>query len=120
VSNGDLGTWDAASAPDGSYILRLVVTDRLGRINVADTSATIATGSAVSGDMNGDGIIDIDDVMLALRIAAGLDRATPGMVAAGDVRPNPGGGAPVGDGRIAMDDVTAILLKVRNPNLTLP
>lgn len=118
VTNGVLGTWDASAVPDGTYILRIVVTDRLGRVNAADTSVTIGTGNPQSGDLNGDGLIDMADALLALRIAAGLFQATAGTLSAGDVRPNLGGH--VGDGRISMDDVTAILRKALNPGFPWP
>lgn len=118
VRDGALGTWDASAISDGNYILRIVVTDRLGRTNVADTAVTIGTGGALSGDLNGNGTIDISDAVLALRIAGGLEQATPGTLAAGDVRPNIG--AHLGDGHISMDDVTAILRKARNPAFPWP
>ena len=120
VKGGTLGVWDTTAVADGAYTLRLTVTDRLGRVAQALAAVTLGTGGPGSGDLSGNGIVDVFDAILALRMAAGLLPATQAARAAGDVRPKPGDGAPYGDGRLALDDVTAILRKALNPGLPWP
>ena len=120
VKAGTLGVWDTTAVADGTYTLRLTVTDRLGRVAQAVAAVTLGTGGPGSGDLSGNGIVDVFDAILALRMAAGLQAATQAARAAGDVRPKPGDGAPYGDGRLTLDDVAAILRKALDPGLAWP
>jgi hypothetical protein len=52
------------------------------------------------GDLNGNGKVDISDVVIALRIAVGLQSAGPSEIASADL---------TGDGRIAIDDASLLL-----------
>lgn len=65
--------------------------------------ATLASFVAAPGDLNGDGVVNIADVKLALQISAGLSNAAaPGV--------NFGAGDVVGpDGKIAIMDADKIL-----------
>ncbi|MBI5497669.1 MAG: InlB B-repeat-containing protein [Deltaproteobacteria bacterium] len=60
------------------------------------------------GDLNGDGRVDNADGLKALRIASGLDVASPTDLARGDVAPLVGG-TPASDGVIDTGDVVVIL-----------
>jgi len=75
--------------------------------SAAGPSATFIVSNA-SGDINGDGTIDMTDALLVLRIAAGLDAPTASDLASGDVAPLVNG-APQPDGKIDIGDVVAIL-----------
>lgn len=53
---------------------------------VADTPVTnVQLACVVMGDINGDGVVDHKDVVLAERIALGLTTATPDQLARGDI-----------------------------------
>jgi hypothetical protein len=120
VAGGVLGYWDASSVADGTYTLRLSVTDRLGRVAQAQSVVVVSTGAPGTGDLNGNGVVDAGDAVLALRMAGGLSVASAESAAAADVRPKPGVAVPFGDGKIAMDDVAAIMAKALNPTMAWP
>lgn len=63
------------------------------------------------GDINGDGIVSVTDVLLALRIASGLVPLTPTALAHGDVYPLVNG-RPAPDGKIDNNDAQQILNKI--------
>lgn len=65
---------------------------------------------AHSGDINGDGAVDIVDALLALKNGIGLVTLTSSEVSRGDVGPLVRGVA-VGDGRIDIEDTILILRK---------
>jgi YD repeat-containing protein len=67
--------------------------------------ASVASNKA-DGDLNGDGIVNVVDVMFAEQIAAGLRTPTPDQLVHGDVSPpgNP-------DGKIDVRDVARIMRK---------
>lgn len=56
--------------------------------------------AVVKGDLNGDGKVGIPDATLALRIAVGLQQATPEQLKAGDLN---------GNGKIEIAEVTQVL-----------
>lgn len=88
--------------------IRFFAVDLAGNIEPTKT----ATYSLISnGDFNGDGVIDISDAVLALRVAASLRKPTADEILRGDVaplvdhRPRP-------DGVIDISDVVIILQRV--------
>jgi hypothetical protein len=67
----------------------------------------------VTGDVNGDGLVDVRDVQTLLNIYIGLQSATPGQIEAGDTRPKPGNdGRDYGDGKIRSDDLNWLLRRI--------
>jgi hypothetical protein len=66
------------------------------------------TGAVVggSGDINNDTVVDKADVTLALKIAGGLVASDSGQVSRGDLN---------GDGKISVEDATAIARKAAQP-----
>jgi hypothetical protein len=99
VTGSALGTFSVNGLPSGVYTLQLVVTDRAG--NLSKTTSTILVGVSVpTGDVNGDGKVNIVDATLALRAAVGLTTLTPAQFAAADLN---------GDGKITVVDPTRIL-----------
>jgi hypothetical protein len=46
VSNGKLATWDTTATPDGSYDLRLLVTDQAGQYVTTQISVTVGNAAA--------------------------------------------------------------------------
>ncbi len=78
------------------------------------TAATPATSgttaSAPSGDLNGDGVVNVADALRALQIATGEVSATPTDLANGDVAPLVNG-KPSPDGKITVEDALIILQK---------
>lgn len=67
---------------------------------VAALTCLPAGAQTVMGDLNGNGKVDVADANIALRLAVGVQTATPAQLAVGDV---------TGDGRIGVDDVQRIL-----------
>jgi hypothetical protein len=79
----------------------------------AATLPTIASGGngiLHSGDINGDGIVDIVDALLALKTGVGLVQLSAVEIFRGDVGPLLNSVA-VGDGRIDIEDAMLILRK---------
>jgi hypothetical protein len=66
--------------------------------------------SAHTGDINGDGVVDIADALLALRATIGLTQLSSAETDRGDVSPLVSN-VPVGDGRIDIEDSMLILRK---------
>jgi hypothetical protein len=87
----DLASWDHAS-------------DRLGLI----ANGSVTTPLAIYGDLNGDQVVNIQDVTLSLRCAIGLDIPTEDQTGFGDVRPLPGNERAFGNGQITLDDLNWI------------
>jgi hypothetical protein len=93
-------------------------------LSIADNSASDAAGNTApgmgpsemfvvdnaSGDLNGDGVIDVMDAVKVLRIVAGFDTASGADVAHGDVAPIVNGNRQP-DGKVDLTDVVAILRK---------
>jgi len=70
----------------------------------------IKSAALPSGDVNGDGAVDVGDALRVLRIAVGLDAATAEDYAAGDVAPLVNG-VPAPDGVIDIRDAVVTLRK---------
>jgi len=71
------------------------------------------TPAAVSGDLNGDAKVNVQDATISLQIAVGIVQPTEAQTAAGDVAPVPGTGPregqKFGDGKVNVSDSTRIL-----------
>lgn len=76
---------------------------------VPAASSAWANGASLLGDLDGDQRISVRDVLSALQISAGVRQPTPREQFLGDVHPRPGSTRPVGDDRVTILDVVAIL-----------
>ena len=74
------------------------------------TTVTINTAAVSSGDLNGDGVVNVADALLALQIATGQIPVTSIDLARGDVAPLVNG-KPLPDGKITIADALIILQK---------
>ncbi|MGC8833145.1 MAG: dockerin type I domain-containing protein [Armatimonadota bacterium] len=63
-------------------------------------ATTLVRAEPLRGDLNGNGKVDIGDVVIVLRIAVGLQSAGPSEIASADL---------TNDGRIAIDDASLLL-----------
>jgi spore coat protein A, manganese oxidase len=77
---------------------------------VGAASQVSAAQSVVSGDLNGDGKVDIADALLALKMAVGAVTPTAQDLARGDVAPLVNG-KPAPDGKVDISDVLLLLKK---------
>ncbi|HEY3281008.1 MAG TPA: Ig-like domain-containing protein, partial [Armatimonadota bacterium] len=98
---GVLGTVSVSSLTPGPYQLRLTVTDQAG--NSSAVTRAIRVLAPTTGDLDGNGQVNVGDVLVALRVTVGLIPATPALVQAGDLVPAGG------DGKITISDVIALL-----------
>jgi hypothetical protein len=108
----------SATSPSvaGTYTVLAVVNDANyegGATGIMTITKTVAP-STVPGDLNGDGKVDQADALIALRISAGLDSATPAQLSLGDVAPLDSKNKPTPDGVIDIADVVLILKKAVN------
>lgn len=106
-------TWrtDITLMTQGTNTITIVATDAIGNAaNPLNIAIVFDPYAAISGDLNGDSVVDITDALLALRIAAGLDIPTASELAHGDVAPLVNG-LPQPDGRIDVSDVVVLLRK---------
>ncbi|MCA9293641.1 MAG: fibronectin type III domain-containing protein [Phycisphaerales bacterium] len=66
---GLLGIWDTTDLPACCYTLRLVVTDQ-AQVNCTglphQSEYLVSVGVGIEGDLDGDGIVDLDDLQLML------------------------------------------------------
>jgi hypothetical protein len=66
--------------------------------------------TVIYGDINGDKLVNVQDAVAALRIAAKFNTPTATQITAGDIAPKPGkNGKPFGDGTINVQDAIRIL-----------
>jgi hypothetical protein len=98
--NGTLGISIAAGT----------ASDLAGNITSSAGPGATFTVDNASGDLNGDGIVDMIDALKALRFVAGIDTPTASDTAHGDVAPL-SSGTRVPDGKLDSADVVAILRK---------
>ncbi|HEY3283813.1 MAG TPA: Ig-like domain-containing protein, partial [Armatimonadota bacterium] len=98
ISNAKLADWDVSKLAAGDYTLRLTAKDKVGKL--ASTSVKVTVRNVKPGDMNGDGNLNVMDVVTLLRIVAGLVQGTDQQIAAGDVN---------GDGKVDVRDVVKAL-----------
>ncbi|HEY3284725.1 MAG TPA: carboxypeptidase regulatory-like domain-containing protein, partial [Armatimonadota bacterium] len=78
---------------DGDNVIAINGFNRTGNSGITTTAPTLlvapgAPVTATKGDLNGDGKVGITDVVLALRIVAGIITATPDQLAGGDLNGN--------------------------------
>ena len=83
-----------------------------GRLDVARAVNQLALPAppGPTGDVNGDGVVDIQDALIVLQAAVGLIPITPVILLQGDVAPLVGG-VPSPDGRLDVLDALVILRK---------
>jgi chitinase len=105
--------WNSIAAGNGSHTLSVKAYDATG--NVSTTSLVTVTVSnnsisqnVITGDINGDGIVDVSDALLALQIAVGNVQSAPDELQRGDIAPLING-VPVPNGIIDIGDVIVIL-----------
>jgi uncharacterized repeat protein (TIGR02543 family) len=96
-------------ASDKTYAVVVTATDLAG--NKSTVQRNVIKTSLASGDINGDGVVDIADALRVLQIAVGLVNATPADYAKADVAPLING-KPAPDGVIDIADAVVILMKV--------
>jgi uncharacterized delta-60 repeat protein len=82
-----------------------------GSGNSSAAQRTVIRYARVPGDLNGDGLVDIRDVLTALRMSLGLEAVTQAALEHGDVAPLVDGVSQP-DGRIDVGDVLVLLRKV--------
>ncbi len=99
--------YDSAGNTSG-YSNEVSTTIPGGTVTTPSTSAT-STGIP-SGDLNGDGVVNVADALRALQIATGEVSTTPTDLANGDVAPLVNG-KPSPDGKITVEDALIILQK---------
>ncbi len=102
-------SWNVDALSEGMHYIYSSITDG------TTTKCIYAAGPIMrfnkTGDMNGDGIVEVVDAMLAYQIANGLATPTVADLAHGDVAPLNESGKPQPDGKIDMSDVIVILNK---------
>jgi uncharacterized delta-60 repeat protein len=94
---------------EGENRIRARATDGSGNTSAAQRNVIRYT--RVPGDLNGDGLVDIRDVLTALRMSLGIEPVTDAALQHGDVAPLVNG-ASQPDGRIDVGDVLLLLRKV--------
>jgi hypothetical protein len=94
------------------YAVTVTATDQAGNSATVQRNITYSASTAVTGDttgdVNGDGTVDLRDVLLALRISIGAVTPTAEQLARGDVGPL-AGGKPAPDGTIDISDAVVIM-----------
>ena len=100
--------WNASNLAPGTYYVYASITD--GTNKVCAYSPGPLNKSYASGDINGDGVVDMVDALIAVKINAKKTTPTPEQLARGDVAPMVKG-VPQPDGVIDVRDMVAILLK---------
>jgi hypothetical protein len=104
----DSYNWNITGLAQGSYHVYIAITD--GNTTVCQYGVSPLIKSDASGDLTGDGIVDIADALRTLRIAAGIVQPTSAEITHADVAPIVNG-LPQPDGKIDISDVVAILRK---------
>jgi hypothetical protein len=104
----DSYSWDITALELGTYHIYAAITD--GTNTFCAYGASPLTKTDTSGDMTGDGVVDITDALRAMRVVAGAISPTAADIAHADVAPLVNG-QPRPDGRIDIGDVVVILRK---------
>jgi len=92
------------------YAITVTATDQAGNSVTVQRNVIYALPSLPSGDINGDGTVDIADALLVLQMAVGIVTPTTTQLSAGDVAPLVNG-KPLPDGTIDIVDAMLILEK---------
>jgi len=133
--SGGIGTSDrptVSASPQGLFMVLWQDTRRLQEtsdeiyaavvVPVGDPNCTISGLGDLAPQPNGDGVVNVGDVVLLLRVAVGLEPVTPALLLRGDVAPGIREGMlhrVVGDGAINVGDVVVLLdVAVGNIRLT--
>jgi len=107
VSNGAFQQ-QLTLATEKTYAIVVTATDANANSSVAQRNAIYSMTS--SGDMSGDGQVDVSDALMALRIAVNLTAPAADELKRGDVAPLVHG-VSVPDGKMDIEDVILILRK---------
>jgi hypothetical protein len=95
---------------DNTYAVIVTATNQAGNTATVQRNIIMTITPYPTGDINGDGIVDIKDALLALQIAVGLVNVTLDELLRGDVAPLVNG-VPDPDGVIDIADALVILEK---------
>jgi predicted outer membrane repeat protein len=109
VTDGSF-SYEVSLPTEKTYAILATATDQAGNQTSAPRNI-IKSATSPSGDINGDGVVDIADALKALRIAVGLETPTESDYANGDVAPLVNV-IPAPDGVIDIADATVILMRV--------
>lgn len=109
------GTFSTTSGPLAAGMNTIVITTVSTAGSSSSSAITVWRGTANSalvhnGDINGDGVVDIVDALLALQAGIGLVQLSSSEISRGDVGPLINNIA-IGDGRIDIEDTILILRK---------
>ena len=96
---------------DNTHAVIVTATDQGGNTATVQRNIIRTITPYPTGDINGDGIVNISDALLAMQIAVGLVNVTPDELLRGDVAPLVNG-APAPDGVIKIDDALVILKRL--------
>lgn len=96
---------------DKTYAIVVTATDQGGNSATVQRNVIKSTSPYPTGDIDGNGRVDISDALLALRVAVGLENASPAYLLSADVAPLVNG-VPAPDGVIDIADALVILKKV--------
>ena len=102
--NGTAWSFKVAGLAVGSNNISVTAQDTAG--NKTTIAATIVVKKA--GDLNDDGMVDIRDALLAIRISVGVQAVSSEQIRVGDLAPF-ANGQPVPDGVVDIRDALAIL-----------
>lgn len=106
-SDRDLSGAIPGGVSDGAYAVVADLYEGATKIAAVESQPfTVAPPAALMGDINGDGFVKQDDVILGLRVAGGLAAAGADEAARGDMS---------GDGAISIEDIVAIARKWQGP-----
>jgi len=97
-------------ATDQTDAIIVTATNQSGKTATVQRNIIKTITPYPSGDVNGDGIVDVRDALLALQIAVGLVNVTPDELLRGDVAPL-ANGVPAPNGVMDVTDALVILQK---------
>jgi hypothetical protein len=108
-------TWDTTTFANGTYTLTAVAYDDTGKavqsIPVTAVVSNPVAAAAVKGDANGDGVVNVADALIVLKMATDPTLLTEAIRTRSDVAPLDATGKPLGDGIIDISDALFTLRK---------